>query len=839
MTSDFSERVYDSYSGVGPGSRIAGYFIEEQIGAGGMAVVFRARDEVLGRLAAVKLIAPSMADDEGFRARFLRESRTVAAVDSLHIIPVYAAGEAGGLLYIATRYVPGGDLAALLRRSGGMLAPARAAALTAQIASALDAAHAAGLVHRDVKPHNILVDTVPERPEHAFLSDFGLSKGLSKDAAASTTGLTVSGQFLGTPDYCAPEQIKSGRVDGRADQYSLACVAFVLLTGTLPFHRDETVATMFAHLQDAVPLATRFRPDLPTAVNGVLARALAKSAAERYRSCGEFAADLQEALAPPRPGPSRPAPVALPPVEPTPAPDPWAWLAKDPGARVPVGQPVWQPPAFPRSPSVVPTASPAPAPAGRPASPPATDRQHPSLPPAYAADWETALRENAGYANTVSGTRRDPGSSTRRDPGRAQPPSAGGQPPSAWGWRGRPRGRNLRLALIGGTAAVVLGAAGIIFAVSQHGGSTGAASPGSLFSAKRPLKPTLAATLTVPGGGTVDTVWVSPDGKLIAASGQGSTIYVWNASNPSRVTTLTPPTMTVAGTVYSAVIDNVAFSADDSSLTASVYPNVPSGAPTPGHQSSYAVYRWNLTTDKATLVWALNTASTAAFSNNDEAALTFQGNVVSEVTLGPGLPTTPPEKLPGGADVSYPPPYELDFDGGRMIYHPAANETYVWDFTQDSIVAKLKSSEYTVLSPDGKTILAANPTGYPAAAGAGSSAPPTLWDVATQSNVTPNDPRWREQLREPWQTYSWDTYSTDGSVMMTKRAGGKIDLWSTATHKYLTTITDPTYRTDGYELVGPGGSDVLILASERTINGEDEYRQIRLWETPLSPPPGS
>src|SRR6202012_4866389 len=116
---------------------------------------------------------------------------------------------------------------------------------------------------------------------------------------------------------------------------------------------------------------------------------------------------------------------------------------------------------------------------------------------------------------------------------------------------------------------------------------------------------------------------------------------------------------------------------------------------------------------------------------------------------------------------------------------------------------------------------------------------PTLWDVATQSNVTPNDPRWREQLREPWQTYSWDTYSTDGSVMMTKRAGGKIDLWSTATHKYLTTITDPTYRTDGYELVGPGGSDVLILANERTINGEDEYRQIRLWETPLSPPPGS
>ena len=120
------------------------------------------------------------------------------------------------------------------------------------MASALDAAHAAGLVHRDVKPQNILVDTVPERPEHAFLSDFGLSKGTQ-----SATGLTAEGQFLGTPDYCAPEQIRGGQVDGRADQYALACVAFVLLTGELPFRRSDTVATMFAHLQEAVPLVTR------------------------------------------------------------------------------------------------------------------------------------------------------------------------------------------------------------------------------------------------------------------------------------------------------------------------------------------------------------------------------------------------------------------------------------------------------------------------------------------------------------------------------------------------------------------------------------------------------
>ena len=292
MTSGFTWQSQGPAGLVVPGSRLAGYLIEEQIGAGGMAVVFRARDEMLGRLAAVKVMAPALASDAEFRARFLRESRAVAAVDSPHIIPVYAAGEAGGVLYIATRFVPGGDLGHLLAQSGGTLAPALAVALTGQVAAALDAAHAAGLVHRDVKPGNILVESAPGRQPHAYLSDFGLSK----NSLSASSGLSVTGQFLGTPLYSPPEQIRGESVDGRTDQYALACVAFVLLTGVPPFKRPDTIAIMFAQLNDPVPSVTALRPGLPAAVGGVLERALSKSSGDRYGTCGEFAAALRDAL---------------------------------------------------------------------------------------------------------------------------------------------------------------------------------------------------------------------------------------------------------------------------------------------------------------------------------------------------------------------------------------------------------------------------------------------------------------------------------------------------------------------------------------------------------------
>jgi Tol biopolymer transport system component len=272
-----------------PGSRVAGYRLEEQVGAGGMAVVYRARDERLGRLAALKIMAPAMATDALFRQRFTRESRAAAAVDHPHIIPVYEAGEADGVLFIAMRFVGGGDVGSLLRREGP-LPPARAASFISPVASALDAAHAAGLVHRDVKPANMLLDTHPGRPDHVYLSDFGLSKGVQSGR------MTASGQFLGTPDYIAPEQIEGLPVDGRADQYALACAAFELLAGTVIFARDEGWATVWAHLNSPPPPVTAVRPDLSPAVNQVLARALAKAPQDRYASCQQFADPLREAL---------------------------------------------------------------------------------------------------------------------------------------------------------------------------------------------------------------------------------------------------------------------------------------------------------------------------------------------------------------------------------------------------------------------------------------------------------------------------------------------------------------------------------------------------------------
>ena len=287
---DLPGKTDGSLAGFTAGSQVAGYRLERQVGAGGMAVVFRARDERLGRRVALKILAPALASDEGFRQRFLQESRAAAAVDDPHIIPVYEAGEADGVLFIAMRYVPGGDLRSLIRRAGP-LPPARVDALISPVAAALDAAHAAGLVHRDVKPANMLIDARPGRADHVYLSDFGLSK-----AALSPADLTGTGQFLGTADYISPEQVAGVPVDGRADQYALACAAFELLTGAPPFRRDDLLAVIYAQASEPPPLLTSRRPDLPPEADQVFATALAKAPEDRYPTCQDFAEALCEAL---------------------------------------------------------------------------------------------------------------------------------------------------------------------------------------------------------------------------------------------------------------------------------------------------------------------------------------------------------------------------------------------------------------------------------------------------------------------------------------------------------------------------------------------------------------
>ncbi|MEU7028320.1 serine/threonine-protein kinase [Streptomyces sp. NPDC046275] len=274
------------------GRRVAGYLVEEEIGRGGMAVVYRAFDVRLERTVALKLLAPELARNDTFRKRFAHESRVAAAIDHPHIVPVFEAGETEGVLYIAMRYVPGQDLRALLDREGP-LEPVAAGRIAAQVASALDAAHAHDLVHRDVKPGNVLVaeGTDRDHPEHVYLTDFGLTK-----KSLSLTGFTTVGQFVGTLDYVAPEQISGKPVDGRCDVYSLGCVVFETLTGVPPFRRDDDMALLWAHQYDPPPPLSEEREGLPEAADEIFARALAKTPEERYGTCLEFVTELRAAL---------------------------------------------------------------------------------------------------------------------------------------------------------------------------------------------------------------------------------------------------------------------------------------------------------------------------------------------------------------------------------------------------------------------------------------------------------------------------------------------------------------------------------------------------------------
>jgi ketosteroid isomerase-like protein len=273
--------------GLSPGERFGDFEILSVAGEGGMGTVYRARQVSLGRVVALKIISPQVASSEDFRRRFSYESRLAASIDHPHVVSIFSSGEVDGRSYIAMQWVDGVSLHSLLA-GDRPLPDERTVAIDSQIAWALDAAHAAGLVHRDVKPGNILVRTIAGH-DHAYLTDFGIARR----SGAEVTELTKSGEMVGTVGYMAPEQIRGEDFDGRADIYSLGCVLFECLTGHAPFEKQSQPATMFAHVNDERPLPSALRAGVSQEFDRVTSRAMALDPADRYAT----GAELAEAIA--------------------------------------------------------------------------------------------------------------------------------------------------------------------------------------------------------------------------------------------------------------------------------------------------------------------------------------------------------------------------------------------------------------------------------------------------------------------------------------------------------------------------------------------------------------
>jgi serine/threonine protein kinase len=306
--------------GLVPGGRIGGYVIDELItGLGDLFAVFNAHDEASGRLVALKVEDPEPGWPEQSKAQFLRTVQAIMSVAEPHVLPVYAAGKAAPspppswadeqppsysprkaatpLLYVASQFVFGPSLASQLENGNGLLAIDRVLAITAQVASALDAAHAAGVVHHGVKPGNILLSTFPRQPERVYLTDFGVAKARADNVHARGARDPEWSPPRPLLDYFAPEQILGEHAGAPADQYSLACVAFHMLASFAPFVRPDWADTAHGHIKGTLPSLPAYRPDLPFAVDDVFVRAMAKDAGDRYQSCGAFAAALRACVA--------------------------------------------------------------------------------------------------------------------------------------------------------------------------------------------------------------------------------------------------------------------------------------------------------------------------------------------------------------------------------------------------------------------------------------------------------------------------------------------------------------------------------------------------------------
>ncbi len=766
------------------GARLGRYRLERRLGGGGMAVVYLARDERLDRPVALKVLAPVLAEDEAFRKRFIRESHAAAAVEDPHIIPVFEAGEAGGMLYIAMRYVPGGDVRTMVRRDGP-LPPGRAAAVIAQVASALDAAHAAGLVHRDVKPANMLVDRRSNRSDHVYLADFGLCK---KRVAASA-GLTATGQFVGTLDYSAPEQIRGRPADGRTDQYGLACAAFELLTGAPPFHSEEATAVMYAHLSEPPPPVTSRRAGLPPAADQVVARALAKVPADRYASCQEFADALLQALgivspssrlgASDGPAPSHP-PAQIDLVsdgsgrQPVPAARAAAGTARTPHAEA----------DMPSRNIDIPAASAA-AVAAAAATADAADTAAPvsetAPAPVDPATGYAAARPDAGPNGTAT-----PGPPARDD--HQRPLELGPVRRSTRLSLSRAKRSRSRLRLLTVASAVIIAASATALFLSLSGGRSAPSGHGATASdhGGAAITGALVATLGNPES-SARGVAFGPGARTLAVgsvndignpSGAGGSTYVWDIATKTITATLTGP--------GSGGVDDVAYAPGGTTLAAADY--------------NGSTYLWDIATRKVTatltdpgrkgvdsVAYAPGGTTLAAA---DADGSTYLWDIATK-TITAAF-TDPGSK---GVDyVAYAP------DGATLAAADYNGSTYLWDIATKTITATLTNRrsggvDSVAYAPGGRTLAAADFNGST-----------YLWDIATRKIIA--------ALIDPGSKgVDYVAYAPGGTILAAADTNGSTYLWDIATKKIAAILTDPRSGGVYYVAFSPDGTTLAAADS--------------------------
>jgi hypothetical protein len=463
-----------------PGSVVDGYRVDEMVSRGGMGVVYRVTHVALGRIYALKVLAPELAADEQYRERFRREIRIAASLHHPHVVGIHYAGEHQGMLFLVMDFVSGTDLNQVTKRAGA-LEPSRAAAILAQVASALDAAHQKGLVHRDVKPANVLI-SVRDGEEHVYLTDFGVAKKF--DTVSGVEDLTRQGAVVGTVEYMSPEQIIGGHTDARTDIYALGCVFFQMLTGQLPYERENSVATLFAHVHEPPPtLPSGLAERYPT-FGAVIEKATAKEPEQRYLSAGDFARDAAAALVGSRYA-APPALVATGEASPFLQDEPAPPVADPPRPEVPAG---------PGRNAIYPLA-------GADAPQPDLAARAPTQPDRTAPDRQPAQAPSAQRRPDV------PREGPREPPGGAPPPPAQGAP--SWGRR------NVRWIALAGIAVIAAAVVGVIVSSSKN-----AAAKPSFASVVHPVQTNRVhgtGTAAVQLQGNVATVTVTTHGLLAAA----------------------------------------------------------------------------------------------------------------------------------------------------------------------------------------------------------------------------------------------------------------------------------------------------------------------------------